>query len=158
LHPPNALSHRKEQQAKSHLSFGMCAFSPPYFSINVHFSIAARFNKITPFLPNVRFFAAKFSDECALFRRNTHKENHPFPSECALFRIRELHLLTAKSNKQNPTFPPECAPPAAKFSAQCALFSRKTKSNLSTGMCTFLPQHALTKSHTVPSRTSIPQK
>ena len=69
LHPPNALSHRKEQQAKSHLSFRMCAFSPPDFSINVHFSIATRFNKITPFLRNVRFFAAKFSDEFALFRR-----------------------------------------------------------------------------------------
>ena len=33
-HPGTALSHRNKQEAKSHFSFGMCAFSPPNFPMN----------------------------------------------------------------------------------------------------------------------------
>ena len=75
-----ALFRRNTQQTKSHLSFGMCTFSPQNFPMNVYFSAATR-----------------------------SRQNHSFPSECALFRIRELHFLTATSKKQNHTFPSECA-------------------------------------------------
>ena len=33
-HPANALSYRNMQEAKSHLSLGMCAFAPPDFPIS----------------------------------------------------------------------------------------------------------------------------
>ena len=79
-HPGNSFSYCNKQEAKSHLSFGMCAFSPPKFPINVHFFAATR-----------------------------SRQNHTFPSESALFRLRELHVLTATSKKQSHTFPSECA-------------------------------------------------
>ena len=134
LHPPNALSHGKEQQAKSHLSFGMCAFSPPDFSINVHFSAAARFNKITPFLRNVRFLADKFPDECALFRRNTQERAlgkiNPF--------LRYVHFFA--SSKRTLTRK-----------------KQEAKSHLSFGMCAFSPTnfpmnvHFFTATHSTQS-------
>ena len=45
----------QHDSTKSHLSFGMCAFSPPNSPMNVHFFAATR-----------------------------TKKNHPFPPECAL--------------------------------------------------------------------------
>ena len=53
---------------------------------HMNFLTAKSNNKITPFLRNVRFFAASFFDQCALFSRSTIQQNHTFPSECALFR------------------------------------------------------------------------
>ena len=82
----SATSKQQQQQAKSNITTDICTFSQERalgkitpFLRYVHFFATnkrtltpeqAR-SKITPFLRNVRFLADKFSDECALFRRNT---------------------------------------------------------------------------------------
>ena len=113
LHPTYVLPHHNEQEAKSHLSFGMCAFSPPHFPMNVHFFAATR-SKQSHTFPSDSIGMCVFSPP--IFLMNVHlfaatrsKQNHIFPTECAFFRIRGIHFLIATSKKQNHIFSSECA-------------------------------------------------
>ena len=111
----------KQQQAKSHLSFGMCTFSPQraigkitHFLRNVHFFASGKCtfspqqarSKVTRVPRNVRFFAAKFSDFSHLKKaQKTHlataskqqqqaKSNITFDI-CTFSQERTLDIITA---------------------------------------------------------------